>query len=153
MINRKTFDKVRLRLTQFDSVAHVGPRQVGKSTLARELVAEAGQKVKYLDLESLPDRQLLDDPDAYFSAYMKYIRKGSPLFVPHSSRCGSRPCTGFAPGDCWAIEIKLSSTPTVDRGFHNAADDLSAKRRILIYNGEQRFPMREVLKRCNCSTQ
>lgn len=48
----------------------------------------------------------------------------------------------FAPGRIWAIEIKLSTAPTVDRGFHNAADELGAERRILIYKGEERFPMR-----------
>jgi len=48
----------------------------------------------------------------------------------------------FAPGRCWAIEIKLSTAPTVDRGFHNAADDLGAERRILVYKGKERFPMR-----------
>ncbi len=48
----------------------------------------------------------------------------------------------FAPGHCWAIEIKLSSAPTVDRGFHIAADDIKAEHRILVYKGEERFPMR-----------
>jgi predicted AAA+ superfamily ATPase len=57
MINHKTFDTVRLRLAQFDSVALLGPRQLGKTTLARELMVEAGQKAKYLNLESLTDRQ------------------------------------------------------------------------------------------------
>ena len=48
----------------------------------------------------------------------------------------------FAPGQCWAIEVKLSSAPTVDRGFHNAADDIAAERRILVHKGKERFPMR-----------
>jgi len=48
----------------------------------------------------------------------------------------------FAPGKCWAIEVKLSSAPTVDRGFHNAADDVGAERRILVHKGKERFPMR-----------
>ena len=48
----------------------------------------------------------------------------------------------FAPGQCWAIEVKLSSVPTVDRGFHNAADDIAAVRRILVHKGKERFPMR-----------
>ncbi len=48
----------------------------------------------------------------------------------------------FAPGKCWAIEIKLSSAPSVDRGFYNAADDIGAERRILVYKGKDLFPMR-----------
>ncbi len=69
MVKREIFDIILRRLAQFDSVALVGPRQVGKTTLAREIVAEAGQKARYLDLESPSDRQLLDDPDSYFASY------------------------------------------------------------------------------------
>lgn len=73
MIKRETFDLVHRRLAQFDSVALVGPRQVGKTTLARVIAAGAGQKTRYLDLESPSDRQLLDDPDSYFSAYADHL--------------------------------------------------------------------------------
>ena len=48
----------------------------------------------------------------------------------------------FAPGKCWAIEIKLSSAPTADRGFYNAANDIGAERRILVHKGKHPFPMR-----------
>ncbi|PHR10987.1 MAG: ATPase [Sphingopyxis sp.] len=69
MIRRETLKLVRRRLAQFDSVALLGPRQVGKTTLAREIASEAGSEAKYLDLESPSDRRKLDDPEAYFSAY------------------------------------------------------------------------------------
>ena len=48
----------------------------------------------------------------------------------------------FAPDDCLAIEIKMSSAPSIDRGFYAAADDIGATRRILVYRGEESFPMR-----------
>ncbi|MFT5505455.1 MAG: putative AAA+ superfamily ATPase, partial [Gammaproteobacteria bacterium] len=73
MIDREAINTVRRRLEQFDSVALVGPRQVGKTTLAREIANDVGQKARYLDLESPSDRQLLDDPDAYFSAYSDHL--------------------------------------------------------------------------------
>lgn len=73
MINREIYELVRRRLAQFDSVALVGPRQVGKTTLARMIAAGAGTKTRYLDLESPSDRQLLDDPDSYFSAYSDHL--------------------------------------------------------------------------------
>lgn len=47
----------------------------------------------------------------------------------------------FSPGRCWAFEIKLSTAPKVDRGFHFAADDIKAERRILVYPGDERFPL------------
>jgi predicted AAA+ superfamily ATPase len=39
----------------------------------------------------------------------------------------------------WAIEIKRSLTPRVERGFHHACLDLAPARRILIYPGEESF--------------
>ena len=48
----------------------------------------------------------------------------------------------FAPGQCWTIEVKLSSTLKLDRGFRNAADGIAAERRILVYKGKESFPMR-----------
>ena len=48
----------------------------------------------------------------------------------------------FSPGRCWAIEVKISSAPKVDRGFYNAADDIGVERRILVHKGGERFPMK-----------
>lgn len=69
MLPRETYNLVRARLEQFDSVALLGPRQVGKTTLAREIASGLGDGARYLDLESPADRRQLDDPEAYFSAY------------------------------------------------------------------------------------
>ncbi len=52
----------------------------------------------------------------------------------------------FSPGQCWAIEIKLSSAPAVDRGFYIAADDIEAERRILVYKGKECFSKRHKLE-------
>jgi hypothetical protein len=46
------------------------------------------------------------------------------------------------PGDnLWAIEIKRSSAPTLERGFHIACTDLKAKKRFVVYPGHERFPL------------
>lgn len=73
MIRRETLELVKARLARFDSVALIGPRQVGKTTLARAIVQEWAAGAKYLDLESPMDRRLLDDPVAYFSAYSEQL--------------------------------------------------------------------------------
>jgi uncharacterized protein len=52
----------------------------------------------------------------------------------------------FARDRIWAIEIKLSSAPTLERGFHIAADDLRAERRIVVHRGRDVFPMRGGVK-------
>lgn len=41
----------------------------------------------------------------------------------------------------WAIEIKRSLTPKVERGFHQACEDLAPERRILVFPGSERFPL------------
>lgn len=49
----------------FPAVGIVGPRQIGKTTLAKSL--SKYQKIHYLDLESAADRQKLTDPVLYLS--------------------------------------------------------------------------------------
>lgn len=44
-------------------------------------------------------------------------------------------------GDIWAIEVKRSLTPKVERGFHAACDDLLPVRKLLIYPGQEAFPL------------
>ena len=63
MIRRNLLEIVRARIAEFDSVALLGPCQVGKTTLARALVDELGSGARYLDLESAADRKRLDDPN------------------------------------------------------------------------------------------
>lgn len=41
----------------------------------------------------------------------------------------------------WAIEIKRSLSPKVERGFHHACKDLEPERRIVVYPGTDRFPL------------
>jgi hypothetical protein len=66
MIVRRVHAVVVDHLDQFPAVALVGPRQVGKTTLARA-IAEARDAV-YLDLEVPGDREKLADPVAYLAA-------------------------------------------------------------------------------------
>jgi predicted AAA+ superfamily ATPase len=41
----------------------------------------------------------------------------------------------------WAIEIKRSSAPKLERGFYQACQDLEPQRRYVIYNGAERYPL------------
>ncbi len=70
------------------------------------------------------------------------INRAKPYFYRTNAGAEIDLVLEFAPGKCWAIEIKLSSAPTIDKGFYSAADDISAERRILVYKGNDRFPMR-----------
>ncbi len=70
MIVREIYRHLQYQLARSDSVALLGPRQVGKTTLARQIASEWGDGTQYLDLEARTDRDLLgDNPLEYFSRY------------------------------------------------------------------------------------
>ena len=64
MIPRRIEALVRDRLGHIPAVALLGPRQVGKTTLAHA-IAE-GRKSVYLDLQSQVDREKLTDAAFYY---------------------------------------------------------------------------------------
>ncbi|GAB4243954.1 MAG: ATP-binding protein [Ekhidna sp.] len=67
MIQRSSLKSLLQKLDNFSSVGLIGPRQVGKTTLA----FEAGKHVPsvYLDLENPMDLAQLDDPIGYFQRH------------------------------------------------------------------------------------
>ena len=67
MIPRRIARDVNSRLGLFPAVALLGPRQVGKTTLARS-IADSRDSV-YLDLENPHHLRRLDDPLRYLSAH------------------------------------------------------------------------------------
>ena len=44
-------------------------------------------------------------------------------------------------GELWAIEIKRSSAPKVERGFHSACDDLKPSQKWVVYPGQETYPL------------
>ncbi len=68
MIARRAQDQVSELLTRFPAVALLGPRQVGKTTLALEIAESADSPGLYLDLERPSDRAKLGDPEQYLAA-------------------------------------------------------------------------------------
>lgn len=65
MISRRILPRLRELLGRFPAVVLLGPRQVGKTTLARSCLADAVGL--YLDLESQRDLRKLSDPEDYLS--------------------------------------------------------------------------------------
>jgi predicted AAA+ superfamily ATPase len=61
--------ETRAALHEFPVVALLGPRQVGKTTLALSIADALGEAhVRYLDLEFESDRARLRDAEAYLEA-------------------------------------------------------------------------------------
>ncbi len=67
MIQRRKLTAVRQALARQAAVALLGPRQVGKTTLALAL-ADEGPSL-YLDLEATEDRRKLDEPALFLRQY------------------------------------------------------------------------------------
>jgi hypothetical protein len=68
MIERQLRSLIERRLLQFPAVALLGPRQVGKTTLAKALAAQHPQSM-VLDLERESDRAALEQPELFFAAH------------------------------------------------------------------------------------
>jgi predicted AAA+ superfamily ATPase len=69
MVSRLAAARISDLLTRFPAVAVLGPRQVGKTTLALRLAEESDTKAVYLDLELPSQRAKLSDPELYFRAH------------------------------------------------------------------------------------
>jgi uncharacterized protein len=69
MIQRAAKTRLIELLARFPAVALLGPRQVGKTTLALSLTEETDASPLYLDLELPSDRAKLADPELYLSEY------------------------------------------------------------------------------------
>jgi hypothetical protein len=41
----------------------------------------------------------------------------------------------------WAVEIKRSLSPKLERGFHAACEDLAPARKFVVYPGQERYPL------------
>lgn len=55
----------------------------------------------------------------------------------------------FRNGDSWVVEIKRSSAPTVSRGFHLAATDVSATRKLVVAPVAGTYPLRDGIEVVN----
>ena len=68
MIPRHAETLIRQKLANAPAIVLLGPRQVGKTTLARQIAASWPGGTVYLDLERPADRLRLDDADSYLRA-------------------------------------------------------------------------------------
>ena len=72
MLNRRLYPDIEHALSQFPAVALLGPRQAGKTTLARTLAAAHAGSL-YLDLERPSDLAKLADPELFLSRHAGHL--------------------------------------------------------------------------------
>lgn len=70
-INRFASESLVDTLNTCPCVALLGPRQVGKTTLAHQLAQQT--RAVYLDLDSPRDRKVLEDPDHFFQSHRERL--------------------------------------------------------------------------------
>ena len=80
MIERNHKHRIGRSLEEAPAVVLLGPRQIGKTTLAREIASESPGSV-YLDLEDPADAALLSDPGRYLD-----LHAGSLLILDEVQR-------------------------------------------------------------------
>ncbi len=69
MIKRNALSELQDLMLEFPAIALLGPRQVGKTTLARQLIGKLKKEPIYFDLEADADLQRLKDPAFLFEQY------------------------------------------------------------------------------------
>lgn len=75
MIHRIIKSKIEESLSFFPAVGILGPRQVGKTTLAKQVLEETQNSI-YLDLEKAKDRAKLREPELFLEQFNPSL----PLF-------------------------------------------------------------------------
>ncbi len=73
MINRILASEIMESLEYFPVVSIIGPRQVGKTTLAKQIMAENQKPFIYLDLESPSDLFKLNNAELFLSQHSDYL--------------------------------------------------------------------------------
>ena len=73
MIKRRLQEDIIKSLGKVPSVGLVGPRQAGKTTLAKMIAETVEKPVIYLDLENPQDLQKLDNAQLYFQQYQNHL--------------------------------------------------------------------------------
>lgn len=97
------FSAVRRSLSQSPAVALLGPRQVGKTTLARRLAQESEGSI-YLDLERRDDQRRLEDPHAFLEplggrlVIIDEVHRAPELFAELRGLIDDRRAAGYKTG-------------------------------------------------------
>lgn len=81
MIKRLAQSEIAELLEEFPVVAILGPRQVGKTTLAEEIAASMSPEPIYLDLERPSEAARLNEPEEYFE-----LHKGKLIILDEVQR-------------------------------------------------------------------
>ena len=81
MIKRQAQSEIAQLLEEFPAVGVLGPRQIGKTTLAETIAASEKPEPVYLDLERPSEAARLKEPEDYFE-----LHKGKLIILDEIQR-------------------------------------------------------------------
>jgi len=67
VIHRDLYSDINSLVKKFPAVAILGPRQIGKTTLAKKIARESKKETIFLDVEKPSDRLILEDAEIFFA--------------------------------------------------------------------------------------
>ncbi len=164
-IHRDVTETLNRYLQNFPAVAILGPRQCGKSTLAKHVTGSFEQSV-YLDLERIADRNKLSEPEMFFNLNseklicLDEIQKLPEIFgtmrsvIDENNRNGQFLILGSASRDLIRQSsetlagriVYLNLTPfTYNELFHKSQSDFISLSKYLIRGGFPRSFLAETL--------
>ncbi len=132
MIIRQAESRIRDLMAQFPVVAILGPRQVGKTTLAHQIATSIEPAPVYLDLESSADLARLSEPESYFERHrdnlviLDEVHRVPQIFttirgaVDRGRRLGRKSCQFLILGSASLDLLRQSSETLAGRvAFHS----------------------------------
>ena len=128
-IERTYRQRVEEALEAQAGVALLGPRQVGKTTLAQDIAAS--RDAVYLDMERMADRQVLEEPDLYLDeqvgrlVVIDEIQLVPDLFKALRGQIDRRRRAGHRTGAIPVTGIGVKHAAAPKRGVSGRAGELS----------------------------
>jgi len=147
---------IRERLQTYPVVSSLGPRQAGKTTLARMLAAESAGAVHLFDLESPVDLTRLSNPELVLRSLEGLIvldevqRRPDlfPLLRVLAGRVSFVDVTGFSLSKLGASLLSRlwwrgGTRPATTKSMRIAQQDLSLAHLCIVHPAEQSYPLDE----------
>ncbi len=142
MIKRDLQQKILKSLQTMPVVALLGPRQVGKTTLALEIAKTINKESAY-QLGASWEAFVLENILNQLSNKWRYS------YYRTSAQAEVDLILEGPKNEVWAIEIKRSCAPKVSKGFHYACADIKATHKFVIYPGKESFPLTNQIQAMN----
>ena len=138
-------------MKQYPAVAILGARQVGKTTLAKQIVALQRKPFLYLDLENPLDVRRLEKIHSLFYQPINQLKPaGTDLYYYHTqvgAECDKVLSKGIHPIAC--AEIKLNNAPHISKENFKSIADLKTKKNFVVVPDIEEYKTKEGIIICN----